>query len=458
VATVIVSPRTTTAMPVAHFSYERLVCTFLLGLLFLFFSTDGFLVLNQRMNAGAAAQAQGVLTATRTEGDAMSGRAEAIALTSAMSFLLLLSFNSILATARRMILLTVLSALPAFSALWSDAASVTLRGAIPLLLSSLLGYHFACHYSARKQIRIFLRVGAIAAMASCIFAFLLPQFGLDHTAHEGAWRGIFTHKNLCAFAMVLFISPLFGSEGRITTLPKIAYASVVLMVLGMTQSRAGWVVCFTYIAAMCTLKGLGKFKRGDGRSLAVMGVLLLTAAAGLIYQNLAPILGFLGRDATLTGRTDIWRAVLDSIMRRPLLGYGYGAFWNGLQGESANVILACGWAVPHAHNGFLEVWLQLGLVGLSLLIATLVLAIRDFSVCFTPSRPRVVDWYVGLLFIVIVYSFVEPLLLSERSVGWVLYVTACVGLRKSATDARRRRHSSNILAPQGSAMFDRREA
>ena len=345
-----------------------------------------------------------------------------------------------------------------FSALWSDAASVTLRAAIPLLLSSLLGYHFACHYSARKQIQdLFLRVGAIAALTSCIFALLLHSSALTIRPTRAHGRGIFTHKNLCAFAMVLFISPLFGPRS-------VRHSSKDCLCLGgaygpwMTQSRAGWVVCFTYIAAMCTLKGLGKFKRDDSRSLAVMGVLLLTAAAGLIYQNAAPILGLLGRDATLTGRTDIWQAVLDSIMRRPLLGYGYGAFWNGLQGESANVILACGWAVPHAHNGFLEVWLQLGLVGLSLLIATLVLAIRDFSVCFTPSRPRVVDWYVGLLLIVILYSFVEPLLLSERSVGWVLYVTACVGLRRSAIAARRLRRSSNIVVPQRSAMFDSREA
>jgi O-antigen ligase len=345
-----------------------------------------------------------------------------------------------------MVLLTALSALPVFSALWSDAISVTLRRGILVLLSSLLGYHFASHYSSKKQLRIFLYVGATAALASCVFALLLPKFGLDHTAHEGAWRGIFSHKNRCSFAMVLFISPLFGSEGRRTTLPKIAYASVVLLVLGMTQSRAGWIVCFLYFAAMCTLNGLGKFKRSDSRALAMAGVVLLTVAACLIYPNMASILGFLGRDVTLTGRMDIWQAVFDSITRRPLLGYGYGAFWNGLQGESASVILACGWAVPHAHNGFLEVWLQLGLLGMSLLIGTLVLAIRDFLVCFTPDRPRAVDWYVGMLIIIILDNFAEPSLVADKSFAWVLYITACIGLRKYAMAARELRHSKNIAA------------
>jgi exopolysaccharide production protein ExoQ len=441
VSTVIISAQTTVELPVAHMSYERLVSALLLGLLLLFLSTDGIRVLDGRMNE------QGLLMITPTAGDVIGGRVQTAALASAMSFLLLLSFNSVLAIARRMMLLTLLSALPVFSVLWSGAVPATLHRGILVLLSSLLGFHFACHYSSRKQIRIFLCVGAIAALASCIFALLLPKLGLDHTVHEGAWRGIFTHKNLCAFGMVLFISPLFGSEERSTTLPKIAYASVVLLVLGMTQSRGGWVVFFMYVAAMCTLKGLGKFKRRDSRSLAVMGVLLLAIAGGLIYQNLASILGLLGRDITLSGRTDIWQAVFESIMRKPLLGYGYGAFWTGLQGESANVILACGWMVPHAHNGFLEVWLQLGLLGLSLLIATLVLAIRDFLVCFTPDRPRAVDWYAGMLIIILLDNFAEPSLVTERSIAWVLYVTACVGLRRYAMAARTLRHGKQHSCP-----------
>jgi O-antigen ligase len=237
--------------------------------------------------------------------------------------------------------------------------------------------------------------------------------------------------------MILFISPLFGCEGRMTTLPKVAYATLLLFVLGMTQSRTGWIVCSIYLVAMCVLKCLGRFKARDSRILAIAGVVVFTGVAILVFQNVAGLLGLLGRDLTFSGRTNIWQAVLEAIMQRPLLGYGYAAFWNGLQGQSANVILALGWAVPHAHNGFLEVWLQLGLVGLSLLIATLVVAIRDFSVCFTPTRSRAVDWYAGILIIIVLYNFAEPFLIRERSLAWLLYVTACVGLRSSAMAVRR---------------------
>jgi exopolysaccharide production protein ExoQ len=355
---------------------------------------------------------------------------------SATFFLLILSFRSTFETARCMALLTFLSALPALSALWSDASSLSLRRGAFVLFSSLLGYHFASHYSPEKQIKIFSSVGVIAALSSCLMALVFPRFGLDHMVHAGAWRGIYSHKNLCAFAMILFISPLFGREGRMTTLPRVAYAVLLLFILGMTQSRTGWIVCSMYVAAMCTLKCLGKFNVRDSRILAIAGALVIAGAVSLLSQNVEGILGLMGRDLTFSGRTNIWQAVFDAVMQRPLLGYGYAAFWQGLQGASSNIILTLGWAVPHAHNGFLEVWLQLGFVGLSLLIVTLVVAIRDFSVCFTPTRPRVIDWYAGILIVVVLYNFAEPSLVAERSLAWVLYVTACVGLRRSAMAMR----------------------
>ena len=76
------------------------------------------------------------------------------------------------------------------------------------------------------------------------------------------------------------------------------------------------------------------------------------------------------------GRTDIWVLVMRSIAKRPLLGYGYYAFWQGLKGESGNIIVAAHWVFGYAHNGVLEIWLQLGLVGTALSFVTLFQAIE----------------------------------------------------------------------------------
>jgi O-antigen ligase len=74
-------------------------------------------------------------------------------------------------------------------------------------------------------------------------------------------------------------------------------------------------------------------------------------------------------------------------------------------------------------------------------------------VCFTPNRPRVVDWYMSLLIIIVLFSFAEPVLLSEQSGGWMLYVTACVGLRRCAMTARTLRHSNQHSCPLAGRDF-----
>ena len=76
------------------------------------------------------------------------------------------------------------------------------------------------------------------------------------------------------------------------------------------------------------------------------------------------MLQLLHRDEGLTGRLNLWNAVLLAISKRLWLGYGFNAFWQGMKGESGYVLTAVGWAPKYAHNGFLDLVLDLGLLGL----------------------------------------------------------------------------------------------
>ena len=80
-------------------------------------------------------------------------------------------------------------------------------------------------------------------------------------------------------------------------------------------------------------------------------------------SNYGLLLNSFNRDETLTGRIPLWAGVLEMIAQKPWLGYGYGAFWTG-NGPSAIVWLIAGWKAPHAHNNLLDIWLQVGLLGL----------------------------------------------------------------------------------------------
>jgi O-antigen ligase len=83
----------------------------------------------------------------------------------------------------------------------------------------------------------------------------------------------------------------------------------------------------------------------------------------------------------MTGRIPLWRDVLVSIEKHPLLGYGYGTFWIEQNPERARIWALNPWTPPDAHNAYLETTLQLGLIGAG--IATLLLLV---------ATKRALDW------------------------------------------------------------------
>jgi O-antigen ligase len=170
--------------------------------------------------------------------------------------------------------------------------------------------------------------------------------------------------------------------------------------------------------------------------LSSIAVVLITIGCAEYLPN---ILGAFGRDPTLTGRTLIWTAVMDSIVKRPLLGYGFYAFWNGLTGESGNIINATHWTFGYAHNGLLEIFLQLGLVGGVIFLATLFQAVRNAWFCLRNDGSGRYDWYLGLIVLTIVYNIDEATVLLPNELLSILYIVACCGLAQAARDLKMNR-------------------
>jgi O-antigen ligase len=181
-------------------------------------------------------------------------------------------------------------------------------------------------------------------------------------------------------------------------------------------------------------------KRGKAMILLFStAVALLLAIGGVAYFREITLL--LGKDPTLTGRTEIWSAVLASAAKHPLIGYGYTAFWGGMEGESSNVLLAARWAVQSAHNGLLEIWLTLGAFGVGVILYSFLRAFKDAAQCVCEKR-FYYTWYLCIIFLIIVYSMDERPLAYPNSLAWILYIVCCAGLSDSARRIRllRREH------------------
>jgi O-antigen ligase len=98
-----------------------------------------------------------------------------------------------------------------------------------------------------------------------------------------------------------------------------------------------------------------------------MAVSIVTSI--LVIENWVELLSSLDKDPSLTGRTQFWPQLIEAMGKRPLLGYGYDNFWQpdrGLDNPAANIETTSGYKPPNAHNGFIQLGIELGYVGLIL--------------------------------------------------------------------------------------------
>jgi O-antigen ligase len=101
---------------------------------------------------------------------------------------------------------------------------------------------------------------------------------------------------------------------------------------------------------------------------------VLAVAFSALFLSLGSgMLQGLGRDSTLTGRTNIWHFALSAV-QNPLFGRGFESFWLGPR--LSLIEREIGQGVNQAHNGYLEVYLNLGWVGIMLLVVILLYGYR----------------------------------------------------------------------------------
>jgi exopolysaccharide production protein ExoQ len=306
-----------------------------------------------------------------------------------------------------------------------------------LLLSAiLLLYYILSRYSLDQVLEMMLALGTVTMAASIVFALALPQYGLDQMGgHSDAWKGIFSAKNSLGNMALYFLTMAVSYRGRNTFLRTVRVCQIIFCLTAIAFSRAATAYLLTaiYLSCLPTLTTLRRFRKKDYFVLCLL--LLITFSAALVVIVAWPdfLIELLGKDMTLTGRTNIWSAVLDSIAKRPLLGYGYQAFWLGLDGESYRVILTVSWVLAQAQNGFLDIMLEDGVAGLAIVLLVFGFALRDGVVCLLRARDnaqlRAVEWYLTIVILTLLYNLDESFLFDPKQLSSMIFLLACIGLK-----------------------------
>jgi O-antigen ligase len=352
--------------------------------------------------------------------------------------LMTLHWKRVISTITREKLLWVLLATIFASAFASDMPIVTLRREIVMMHTVLFAVYFATCYSAKEQLRLLAWMLGLATVLSLIFGLALPSYGRmgmggvvdqQNAAHQGLWRGIFPHKNYLSRIMVLstlVFSLLAASRIRYHWVAWVCfYLSIVLILL--STSKSALVILVGIIAILPCYRAL-RWNYTIALPFFITVILVSVSAGVLLIENAEGIANALGRDLSLTGRTDIWIIMINKIQERPWLGYGYDTFWRaGWDGGAADVWSAVGYEPPHAHNGLLDLALDTGLLGASLFVlsflTTYLRAVNYVRITKTSEGLFPIAYLTFLLLV----NLTESSLL-KMNIFWLIYIVVVLSM------------------------------
>jgi exopolysaccharide production protein ExoQ len=261
----------------------------------------------------------------------------------------------------------------AASALWADDPGLVARRIFVFLCVGAAAWAVARAWTL-SDILLF-------TVLSCL-TMLLASLGLEIVRgffhpFDGIYRLMgLTHPNNHALeAAVVIICSLAAI--RLSPQHRRGYLFATALACGLlllTRSRTS-ILSVIIALGVASLYIMPK-RRVFGIGLVTIAVALIIGVYGPDVIDSAKHVLLFGRQessadvGTLTGRTELWAELLTYAASRPLVGYGFEGFWS--PEHTANVSLSLGWVVPHAHNGYIDMLLALGVIGLALFVITLV--------------------------------------------------------------------------------------
>ena len=308
------------------------------------------------------------------------------------------------------------------SVIWSINSQTSSRRAFAFVATSLFGLYFGARFRDGEGVVMIARLSVFLALGSTIAALAYPKMGISHDINAGTWRGLWYEKNSLGAVMAVGAFSCV-SAGVITGKGwrwAVGAAFCVALVLASRSKTALLVVLVPAVLYVV----LWAARRGP--ALAVIAVFVAVTGAGAVAAilTIAPDIAFkaLGKDPTLTGRTEIWAALFRRIAARPVTGYGYAAFWEKQSLPAQQIRQETGWSVPTAHNGWIDILVQVGWVGAVLTAALMATVLGCALVRGRNTRDG--DWSLMFTLTFLMSSLSESVLIQPNNYDWVLFVFA----------------------------------
>ena len=333
-------------------------------------------------------------------------------------------------------------ALAGLSMIWSIQYEVTFYKFVVLLASTMMAIYIGFIFRLEELIKSLSLFYVLISVFTFLNVFLNPDNSIMSTQyHFGSWAGIFIHRNFLGCFMALGISLFminllsqkkWRSKEFVYNLVMLA---ITLFLLIKSRSATGIITALVLAACIvllyCWLKWGQKLK--TMHYLGFLSAALVAMIALLININF--FLGLFGRSASLTGRVPLWQYLFEHVIsQRPWLGYGYGAIWHlwDFMFELAHEV---GWsiAVTLGDNGFIDILIHLGFVGISFLLLLLIFGFIRGTCYFLKKRTMIAAFPIVVLIFGVVANISLSLILEVETLVWIIAVSCLASLGNKAS-------------------------
>ncbi|MCJ9707921.1 O-antigen ligase family protein [Bordetella hinzii] len=346
------------------------------------------------------------------------------------------------------------------STAWSPYPDITLKRTVIFAGLVLIGLAVAPPLSGPRQfLRVVLGTYSLVLVLSFFVALLVPSVGVDALLGN-AWRGITWQKNMlgsiAGFAVLLWLREWVMTP----RIRRLAIAGFLFSAFMLVMTKSATAILVTALGAGVYLISRKRFLGGQhtGQILLLGGLLFLLyfllvffVAVGRMPQVddvVQVVTSLFNKSSDLTGRGEIWALVDIAIERHKLLGIGYSAFWVGEGGPAQFIGDKLGWLPGQAHNGYLDILLDLGQVGMGLFLACLFWHVVSILRLYRIDREDAA-MHLGICVTIMVSNFSESQILRDTNFQNIMFIYSSLAISgRLAMDGARRRAERRAAAPR----------
>lgn len=327
----------------------------------------------------------------------------------------------------------------ACSILWSGDPSGSFKRIVKDFgLVFVIGVIFTEKEPLEAMRAAYIRSACLMLPLSLVFIRWFPSYGRVY-ALDGSptYTGVTTQKNTLGEMALLYMMFIVWDYLEARKLKKatnkwkrVPWDHVLLMfmslwLLRVSQSKTSLLCLIIGVFLMIRWKSLASKAMNIGIYSAALATPFLVFFSQQFSSVIAPLVAAVGRNMTFTGRANIWEQITLNTVN-PLVGAGFYNFWGGPGGYK--ISLAMDTTVPNAHNGYIDMYLDGGFVGLALLLILLIATGRSF---IRRSREMAAnDYYVRICFAIVVVAIIHNLSESSFARIGLLWFTILLAITK----------------------------